>query len=86
MICEKILDPSDGSEMFVFDLGGGGYGITYGDPGYPVMEFWHNHDFDGSGCNNLEITAFGEALDLEFCSSRDMTAAEIEALEGARHD
>lgn len=36
--------------------------------GQPV-EVYHNHNFDGSGCNNYVIEVNGQQLDLEFVRS-----------------
>ena len=32
-------------------------------------EVWHDHRFNGSGCNNWVIDAGGRQFDLEFCRS-----------------
>jgi hypothetical protein len=31
------------------------------------IEVWHDHAFNGSGCNNWRIEVNGEQFDLEFC-------------------
>jgi hypothetical protein len=36
--------------------------------GQPV-EVYHNHNFDGGGCNNYVIEVNGQQLDLEFVRS-----------------
>jgi len=74
MKTEKVIDPSDGTVMVLFDLGDNTIGVTYPDPDMTQdMEIWHDHEFNGCGCNNLELDAFGRTLDLEFCRSEKLT-------------
>lgn len=65
---------------FVIDLGDGEFGIVMPETNSTKVEIWYNHGFDGSGCNNLRIDAFGQELDLEFCRSREIESWENEAL------
>lgn len=55
--------------MTIHDLGNNEFGLVYED-NLDIMEIWYNHNFDGCGCNNLQLTAFGRELDLEFCRSK----------------
>ena len=68
---------------FVIDLGDGEFGIVMPETDPAKVEIWFNHNFDGSGCNNLRIDAFGQELDLEFCRSRPIESHENEALVSA---
>lgn len=57
----------------IHKLGNNEFGLVY--PDNPAkMEIWFDHSFDGSGCNNLVIDAFGTELDLEFCRSVEVNA------------
>lgn len=57
--------------LTIHDLGNDEFGLVYED-NLKIMEIWFNHNFDGSGCNNIKITAFGRDLDLEFCRSKKL--------------
>lgn len=47
------------------------------------VEVYHNHDFNGSGCNNLHTLLGGKVYDLEFCRSFELWSAEVKLLSEA---
>ncbi len=74
-----INDPADGETLAIFDFGDA-VGIAYPSRAQCKMEYWRDHAGSGSGCNNWILDAFGRELDLEFCSSRGLTRAEVNAI------
>lgn len=79
---QRVANGRD-NDFLIFDLGDDEYGI-YDLDRYDLdeenerdtIEIWFNHNFNGSGINNLRVTAFGKELDLEFCHSRKINAEE----------
>jgi len=67
MAFEYIAD----EQAHILNLGGDEYGLIYTDKP-DKMEIWVDHGFNGNGCNNLVLNAFGKDLDLEFCRSKDI--------------
>ena len=72
-------------KVTIFAFGDNEYGLLY-DDNRDNLEIWFDHGFDGSGCNNLILDAFGKKLDLEFCHSKTLSKSmnEIMRREAAR--
>lgn len=64
----KIAEYVESEKAIVFAMGGNEYGLLY-DGKRDNLEIWVDHGFNGNGCNNLILPAFGRDLDLEFCRS-----------------
>lgn len=67
-----VIDLDDNMETFgVVNV------VSFDDPKGITIDIYHNHNHNGSGCNNLMFDAFGVDLDLEFLHSREITAEEF---------
>ena len=64
-------------KAIIFAMGGNEYGLLYDDK-RDSLEIWVDHGFNGSGCNNLILDAFGKELDLEFCRSEALTQGQTQ--------
>lgn len=64
----KPLTHTEGADTYLIQPRRAGE-VHVTDTATGKIEVWHNHRFNGSGCNNWVIESGGRKFDLEFCRS-----------------